>query len=57
NQTKLKKVDTSYSELHNKHSKLEKEFNDLKAKLEGEENPSTPSAPENTGNFSEQIEC
>ncbi|HDG9822498.1 TPA: GPO family capsid scaffolding protein [Acinetobacter nosocomialis] len=57
NQTKLKKVDTSYSELHNKHSKLEKEFNDLKAKLEGEENPGTPSAPENTGNFSEQIEC
>ena len=25
--------------------------------LEGEENPGTPPAPENTGNFSEQIEC
>jgi hypothetical protein len=36
---------------------LEKDFNDLKSKLEDEENPGTPPAPENTGNFSEQIEC
>ncbi|MDH2529578.1 GPO family capsid scaffolding protein [Acinetobacter baumannii] len=57
NQTKLKKVETNYSELQDKHSKLAKEFNDLKTKLESEENPSTPPAPENTGNFSEQIEC
>ncbi|QZD32079.1 Phage capsid scaffolding protein [Acinetobacter lwoffii] len=57
NQTKLQKVETEFSELKTKHSKLEKDFNDLKSKLEGEENPGTPSAPENTGNFSEQIEC
>lgn len=56
-QTKLQKVETEFSELKTKHSKLEKDFTDLKAKLEGEENPGTPSAPENTGNFSEQIEC
>ena len=47
----------NFSELKTKHSKLEKDFTDLKAKLEGEENPGTPPAPENTGNFSEQIEC
>jgi len=46
-----------FSELKTKHSKLEKDFTDLKAKLGGEENPGTPPAPENTGNFSEQIEC
>lgn len=56
-QTKLQKVETEFSELKTKHSKLEKDFTDLKAKLEGEENPGTPPAPENTGNFSEQIEC
>lgn len=56
-QTKLQKVETEFSELKTKHSKLEKDFNDLKTKLEGEENPGTPPAPENTGNFSEQIEC
>src|SRR5690606_18283913 len=56
-QTTLQKVETEFSELKTKHTKLEKDFTDLKAKLEGEENPGTPSAPENTGNFSEQIEC
>ena len=56
-QTKLQKVETEFSELKTKHSKLEKDFTDLKAKLEGEENPGTPPSPENTGNFSEQIEC
>ena len=56
-QNKLQKVETEFSELKTKHSKLEKDFTDLKAKLEGEENPGTPPAPENTGNFSEQIEC
>lgn len=56
-QTKLQKVENEFSELKTKHSKLEKDFTDLKAKLEGEENPGTPPAPENTGNFSEQIEC
>lgn len=56
-QTKLQKVETEFSELKTKHSKLEKDFTDLKAKLGGEENPGTPPAPENTGNFSEQIEC
>ena len=56
-QTKLQKVETEFSELKTKHSKLEQDFTDLKAKLEGEENPGTPPAPENTGNFSEQIEC
>ena len=56
-QTKLQKVETEFSELKTKHSKLEKDFTDLKAKLEGEENPGTPPAPENNGNFSEQIEC
>ncbi len=56
-QTKLQKVETEFSALQTKHSKLEEDFNDLKSKLEGEENPGTPSAPENTGNFSEQIEC
>ena len=56
-QTKLQKVETEFSELKTKHSKLEKDFTDLKTKLEGEENPGTPPAPENTGNFSEQIEC
>lgn len=56
-QTKLQTVETEFSELKTKHSKLEKDFTDLKAKLEGEENPGTPPAPENTGNFSEQIEC
>ena len=56
-QTKLQKVETEFSELKTKHSKLEKDFTDLKAKLEVEENPGTPPAPENTGNFSEQIEC
>lgn len=57
NQTKLQTVETEFSELKTKHSKLEKDFNDLKTKLKGEENPGTPPAPENTGNFSEQIEC
>lgn len=56
-QTKLQKVETEFSELKTKHSKLETDFNGLKTKLEGEQNPSTPPAPENTGNFSEQIEC
>lgn len=56
-QTKLQKVETEFSELKTKHSKLETDFNGLKTKLEGEENPGTPPAPENTGNFSEQIEC
>lgn len=57
NQTKVQKVETEFSQLKTKYSKLEKDFNDLKTKLEGEENPGTPPAPENTGNFSEQIEC
>ncbi|ENF9661328.1 GPO family capsid scaffolding protein [Acinetobacter baumannii] len=56
-QTKLQKVETEFSELKTKHSKLEQDFTNLKTKLEGEENPGTPPAPENTGNFSEQIEC
>ena len=56
-QTKLQKVETEFSELKTKHSKLEQDFTDLKTKLEGEENTDTPPAPENTGNFSEQIEC
>lgn len=56
-QAKLQKVETEFSELKTKHSKLETNFNDLKTKLEGEQNPGTPPAPENTGNFSEQIEC
>lgn len=56
-QTKLQKVETDFSDLKNKHSKLEQDFNALKSKLEGEENPGTPPSPENTGNFSEQIEC
>lgn len=53
----FQKLQTSYTELQTKHTNLEKSFNDLKAKLEGEENPGTPPAPENTGNFSEQIDC
>lgn len=56
-QTKLQKVETEFSELKTKHSKLEQDFTNLKTKLEGEENPGTPPAPENTGNFSEKIEC
>lgn len=56
-QTKLQKIETEFSELKTKHSKLETDFNGLKTKLEGEQNPGTPPAPENTGNFSEQIEC
>lgn len=55
-QTKLQTVETEFSELKTKHSKLEKDFNDLKTKLEGEENPGTPPAPENTGNFSEKVD-
>ncbi|ENW84318.1 hypothetical protein F909_00225 [Acinetobacter sp. ANC 3929] len=55
-QTKLQKVKTEFSELKTKHSKLETDFNNLKTKLEGEENPGTPSAPENTGNFSEKVD-
>ncbi|MFP8831840.1 GPO family capsid scaffolding protein [Acinetobacter baumannii] len=55
-QTKLQKVETEFSELKTKHSKLETDFNDLKNKLEGEENPGTPPAPENTGNFSEKVD-
>ena len=55
-QTTLKKVETEFSELQTKHSKLEQDFNDLKAKLEGEENPGTPPAPENTGNYSEKVD-
>lgn len=55
-QTKLQKVETEFSELKTKHSKLETDFNNLKTKLEGEENPGTPSAPENTGNFSEKVD-
>lgn len=53
----FQKLQTSYTELQTKHTNLEKSFNDLKTKLENEENPDTPPAPENTGNFSEQIEC
>ncbi|KXO86074.1 capsid protein [Acinetobacter venetianus] len=56
-QNELKTLKTSYSDLQEKHTNLEKSFNELKTKLEGEENPGTPPAPENTGNFSEQIEC
>lgn len=55
-QTKLQTVETEFSELKTKNSKLEKDFNELKTKLEGEENPSTPPAPENTGNFSEKVD-
>lgn len=55
-QTKLQTVETEFSELKTKHSKLEKDFNELKTKLEGEENPGTPPAPENTGNFSEKVD-
>ena len=59
NQTKtdLEKIQTSYTELQTKHTDLEKSFNDLKTKLGDTPNPNTPPAPENTGNFSEQIEC
>lgn len=56
-QAKLKTVETEFSDLKIKHSQLEKDFTDLKTKLESEENPGTPAAPENTGNFSEQIDC
>lgn len=56
-QTKLQKVETEFSELKTKHTNLEKSFNDLNTKLGNELNPKTPPAPENTGNFSEQIEC
>jgi len=45
------------NDLKEKYSKLQNDFNELKNKLQGEENPRTPPAPENTGNFSEQIEC
>lgn len=55
-QNKLQKVETESSELQTKHSKLEKDFNDLKSKLESEENPGTPPAPENTGNYSEKVD-
>ncbi|MDR8459588.1 GPO family capsid scaffolding protein, partial [Acinetobacter baumannii] len=55
NQTKVQKVETEFSQLKTKYSKFEKDFNDLKTKLEGEQNPGTPPAPENTGNFPEQI--
>ena len=55
-QTKLQKVETEFSELKTKHSKLEQDFTDLKTKLESEENPGTPPAPENTGNFSEKVD-
>ena len=57
NQDELKTLKNSYSDLQTKHSNLEKSFNELKTKLEGEENPGTPPAPENNGNFSEQIDC
>lgn len=55
-QTKLQKFETDFSDLQNKHSKLEKDFNNLKTKLEGDENPETPPAPENTGNYSEKVD-
>lgn len=55
-QTKLQTVENEFSELKTKHSKLEKDFNELKTKLKGEENPGTPPAPENTGNFSEKVD-
>ncbi|TPT13122.1 GPO family capsid scaffolding protein [Acinetobacter baumannii] len=45
------------NDLKEKYSKLQNDFNELKSKLQGEENPHTPPAPENTGNFSEKIEC
>lgn len=59
NQTKtdLEKLQTSYADLQSKHTNLEKSFNILNTKLGNEQNPGTPPAPENTGNFSEQIEC
>lgn len=56
-QTDLKSLQTSYTDLQTKHTNLEKSFNDLNTKLGNEPNPKTPPAPENTGNFSEQIEC
>lgn len=57
NTTELKNLKTSYSDLQTKHTCLEKSFNELVTKLGGEPNSDTPPAPENTGNFSEQIDC
>lgn len=57
NQSELQTLKNTYSELQTKHADLEKLFHDLNTKLGNEPNPRTPSAPENTGNFSEQIDC
>lgn len=55
--TELQDLKTKYSKLETDHSELRTAFNNLKEKLGDEPNPGTPPAPENTGNFSEQIEC
>lgn len=55
--TDLKKLQTDYSTLQTQHTNLEKSFNDLKNQLNVEINPDTPPAPENSGNFSEKIDC
>lgn len=44
-------------EFKTKYSTLEKDFKALKVKLSQEPHPDTPPAPENTGNYSEQIDC
>ena len=44
-------------EFKTKYSTLENDFKALKVKLSQEPHPDTPPAPENTGNFSEQIDC
>lgn len=55
--TEVKVLKTNYSNLQKEHSELQTAFNELKTKLGEEPSSSTPPAPENTGNFSEQIEC
>jgi hypothetical protein len=55
--TDLKTLQTNYSDLQTKHTDLAKAFNDLKIQLGNQIHQDTPPAPENTGNFSEKIEC
>lgn len=55
--TDLKDLKTNYSNLQKEHGELKTAFNELKTKLGEEPSPHTPPAPENTGNYSENIEC
>lgn len=55
--TELNSLKTNYLKLSEEHGSLKTDFNELKTKLGEEPSPDTPPAPENTGNFSEQINC